>query len=96
MLWFCIVCGGSTAAASIIFIFFFLVLPFGWLCFCRYFLHSFHCFGSVICTWGFCLFIVCPGASFEACSSKVFSLTGAGWFLVVVVVLVFKTCGFLL
>ncbi|WJX81661.1 hypothetical protein P8452_64511 [Trifolium repens] len=33
MLWFCIVCGGSTAAASIIFIFFFLVLPFGWLCF---------------------------------------------------------------
>ncbi|WJX74754.1 hypothetical protein P8452_58370 [Trifolium repens] len=33
MLWFCIVCGGSTAATSIIFIFFFLVLPFGWLCF---------------------------------------------------------------
>jgi hypothetical protein len=40
------------------------------------------------------LFIVCLGAGFEACSSKVFSLTGAGWFLVVVVVLVFKTYGF--
>jgi hypothetical protein len=60
------------------------------------FCYSFHCFGSVICTRGFCLFIVCLGAGFEACSSKVFSLTGAGWFLVVVVVLVFKTCGFLL
>jgi hypothetical protein len=60
------------------------------------FCYSLQCFGSVICTWGFCLFIVCPVAGFEACSSKIFSVTGAGWFLVVVVVLVFKTYGFLL
>jgi hypothetical protein len=60
------------------------------------FCYFLHCFGSVICTWGFCLFIVCPDAGFEACSSKIISVTGAGWFLVVVVVLVFKTYAFLL